>query len=150
MTLADSLKPSLRAIRAIPGELGLRPHRAYLRRKTFPGENDLQLTVSITETELVEGNSQPPKIRQLGDERRALSGLAAGSVEIGPCTTSGTDGGVTFGELLGSALASDELLQVRISGPIGEMVYAIKGATLDRAMHYRIVCEPVSAVSPDE
>lgn len=150
MTLADSLKARVRAIRGIPGQLGLRPHRVFLRRKVYPGENDLQVAVSITETELVEGDSQPPKVRQLGDERRALSGLGAGSIEIGPCTTAGDDGGVSFEELQGALLASDELLQVRISGPIGEMIYAIKGLTIDRALHFKLVCEPVTSVSPDE
>ena len=150
MSFADALKPRLRVIRAIPGKLAIRPHRAFLRRKTFAGENDGLQTTSLTETEIVEVNGYPPKIRQLNDERRALGNLAAGSVEIGPVTTEGTDGGIPFEDLRGTSLERDEFLQVRISGPSGDAVYAIKSITLDRALHYKLVCEPVSAVSPDE
>jgi len=143
MALADDLKPLLRVIRAIPGQLGLRPHRVYLRRGAMLGSS-FGGDVWPTDTEIVEGDNQPPKVRQLNDERLALGGLAQGSLEIGPITTPHGDVGITMDDLKGAELGQYDTLFLLISGPHGDAVYAVKGLTVDRSMHWKIIASPIA------
>jgi hypothetical protein len=153
MALADDLKPSLRAIRGIPGALGLRPHRVFLTVRRWGGISGVSPKTigdgaSVdTETEIVEGGGHPPKVRQLNDERLALSGLPAGSIEIGPITASYELGDVTADALRGVELANLETLRLRVSGPTGNVLYKITKLTLDRSMHWTISAQPISDAS---
>jgi len=145
MTLANSIKPMLRKIRGIAGELGLRPHRAYLVDVSFTGAHVGEGQRSELELELTE-NGHPPKIRWLKDDELALGNMAAGTVEIGPITAD-DDGATTIrNRILAVDLYADELLHVRIVGPAhpGGARYRVRRKKMDRAMHYKIQAEPVA------
>lgn len=139
MTLATDLHPILRGIRAIPGQLGLRPHRVFIIETQWSGDEVGDGFATETETEIVEGSSQPPKVRQLGDERLAVSGLASGSLEIGPITTTS----VSYSLIRGLSLIDKEQLKVRVTGPIGDNVYKIEKFGADRALHWTLTVSPI-------
>jgi hypothetical protein len=145
MTLANRLKPRLRRIRAIPGQFGLRPHRVFLVKRT--GATEHGNNPYRDEVEVVEGNSQPPKVEQLGDEALALGGLAQGSLRIGPITAPDDDDAATGPLFRGTDLETYETLAVRVSGPIGNWIYTIKSRKMDKAMHWILTVEPLSEVS---
>jgi hypothetical protein len=142
MSRADDFKELARAKRAIPGQFGIRPHRVYLVTDTYDGEYHGDGTRTRTSVELVEGDSQPPKVRQLNDERRALGELAAGSLEIGPITPPDA-GTVAATTLRGAALANGVGFKLRIVGPTGDALYLIKSLDLSKAIHWTITAEPV-------
>lgn len=147
MALADSLKSLARSVRAIPGQMGLRPHRVFLVTETWDGGQVGEGTKASVEVELVEGDNQPPKVRQLTDERRALGDLAAGALEIGPVTPPDA-GTITADMLRGVDLQPGiETLKLRVSGPLGDALYTIKGLTMDRAIHWTIVAEPTQTTT---
>lgn len=146
MSLADDLKPLLREIRGIPGELGLRQRRVFLRNRLWLG-GGFGGDSSVTEVEIVEGSGHPPKVRELGDERLALGGLSQGSLEVGPITTPHGAVGITAAQLKGSNLDQYDTLTLRITDPLGSAIYNVKRLTMDRSMHWKIVASPVAEVT---
>ena len=143
MALADDLKPVIDSIRAIPGQLGLRPNRVFLVEGSWSGDYTGELNEVRDTTELLVGD-QPPKVRRLNDEQLAVGELAEGAIEVGPVTPSYTGGGVSVADLIGSALTNGETLILRLVGPEGTTHYRITKRFFDRAMHYKIQAEPVS------
>lgn len=147
MAFADSIKPLLRSVRAIPGQFGLRKHRVYLRTRT--GAYEFGQNNETTETELVEGDNQPPKVEQLGDEALALNQLAQGSLRIGPITTPDGLIGLSEDAVKGAGLQDYETLAVRVVGPMGDSLYSIKSRKMDKAMHWILTVEPLSETPPE-
>jgi hypothetical protein len=142
MPLADSLKTLARSVRAIPGQMGLRPHRVYLVTETWTGEHYGDGLSDPVELELVEGDNQPPKVRRVTDEVRALAELASGSVEIGPITPPSA-GPISAATLRGTALETQlQGQRLRIVGPMGDAYYVVKSLKFDRAIHWTITAEP--------
>lgn len=147
MALADDLKPLLREIRGIPGEMGLRPHRVYLVEKSSSGTNAGDGAITTTTTEIVEGGNHPPKVAQTNDEQRALGGLPDGALTVGPITPYHDGAGVTLASLKAGALtAQTDTLKVRVDGPIGNFYYRIHSKKLDKALNWVLTLEPVSEV----
>lgn len=149
MTLADDLLPMVRELRGtIPGTLaGLRPHRVYLVEKSSSGTNAGDGTITTTETEIVEGDNQPPKVKQVNDEQRALGNLSGGALIIGPITPFYNGAGTTLSSLAGDDLtAQTDTLKVRVSGPLGNNYYRISEKRLDRSLRWMLTVEPVSEV----
>lgn len=143
MALSDSLRSRLPSIRAIPGKLGLRPNAVYILRRGWVKAEAADQSPGVgsryeDERRVTEGD-QNPKVRQLSDERLALAGLQAGSIEIGPVTPGHS---TTLADLRGAFLEDKERLFIRISGPLSG-IYRISGLTVDRAMHYMITAVPV-------
>jgi hypothetical protein len=145
MALADSLKPLLGKARAIAGQLGLRPHRVYLRSGYWSGTTTGEGEETPLETEITE-HGQPPKVRTVTDERRALADLPAGSIEVGPITPIHSGGGTSVAGLLGSALGDLDTFHLRVVGPQGDHLYRVSSVKSDKALHYTITAKPVSAV----
>lgn len=143
MALADDLLPVIDAIRAIPGQLGLRPNRVYLLDGSWDGSHTGEGVEVQTETELTVGDSQPPKVRLLSDEIIAMGELAAGSLEIGPITPSYTGGGVSSATLLAQSVARGDTRTLKVVGPAGTAHYRVTSVKTDRAMHYTVRAEPV-------
>jgi hypothetical protein len=149
MALADDLKTLARNVRAIPGQFGIRPHRVYLVTDEWDGPYYGDGALTREQVELVEGDNQPPKVRQLNDERRALGDLAGGSVEIGPVTPPDA-GSVAASAFRGADLTNGfNGLKLRIVGPTGDALYVIKGLDLSRAIHWTITAEPLQSTPPD-
>jgi hypothetical protein len=114
MALADDLKPIVDSIRAIPGEMGLRPYRVYLHRRVNDGGGLIGSRVD-TDNEITVGSGQPPKVTQLSAEEMALGGYTKVSFRIGPFTPPYTGGGTNMRTLLADQI-DDERAQVRLVG----------------------------------
>jgi hypothetical protein len=145
VTFAERFKPTLRRIRSIPGRrIGLRPHRVYIRASTWTGTNVRMVGEGdgqYVEVE-VEENGYPPKVRQVGDDRMALSNLPKGSLEVGPITTPTATVGITAEQFRGVNMLDLEQLMVRVEGPLGNHLYTIDKLTMDRAMHWQMTLKP--------
>lgn len=142
MVLADGLRSLVRSIRGIPGQLGLRPHRVYLLQTAWMGEFVGAGNQYDDVTEIVEGDNQPPKVRQIDEERMALANLAQGSLEIGPITTTS----VSAEKLRGVNVQDKESFRVRVDGPTGSALYRIEKLGLDRALHWTMTVSPIANV----
>lgn len=144
MTLADDLKPLVWSIRAIPGNLGLRPYSVAIVNGYKQGTHTGDLTIFET-TSVTEGGGQSPRVRWLSDEEVALAGIGHGLVEIGPITPSHTGDGTDLGLLTAAELDAGDVLHVLITGPKHPdgAVYRVVKVTADRALQYRLTCRPV-------
>ncbi len=145
MALADTLKPILYSVRAIPGQLGLRPYSVAVLATTYSGANTGRGD-SITElTAITEADGQPPKVRQLNTEELALGGLGKGSLRIGPITPGHTGGGTPI-ETLKPSLLAGQTLHVIVTGPEypNGSKFLLKDIETDRALHFTLTVEPVS------
>lgn len=145
MAFADDFLPTLASIRAIPGQFGLRPHRVYLvvssTSGTYPGDGQRDDIL----TELVEGDSQPPKVRWPKDEDVAMGLVPKGQATIGPITPAFSTGGTDLSDLSGVDLLAGDVRLLRITGPSHPdgADYRIVSVKADRAMHYMITAIPV-------
>lgn len=143
MTLAEALRPTLSAARAIAGSLGLHPYRVYIRSGSWAGTYTGDGAVTVTETEVTE-NGQPPKVRFVSDETVALGAVARGSCTIGPITPSHSSGGTSIALLEGSSLVVGQTLHARLVHSDGsETRYRVTDVAKDSALHYTLTCEPV-------
>jgi hypothetical protein len=144
MTLADDLKPLVNAIRAIPGELGLRPHTISVLLGTWSGDHTGEGTETASSTAILE-SAQNPKVRWLKQEERALADLPEGSCEIGPLTPSYPGGGFTLSTI--TSFDRGETLHLRIVGPQhpSGAVYRVTKINADHALHYTLQAVPVSS-----
>lgn len=148
MTLADDLKPLLNSVRAIPGQLGLRPYQVAIIIGTWSGEyvgggSKFEQARAITE-----GNNQPPKVRFLDEEALALSGSSGQQLLKGSCTIGPITPVTTLATLL-PAVSEGQTVHVRLTGPAYPRgaKFAIKKVATDRALHWTLTCEPVEGAT---
>ena len=145
MSLADDLKPLARAIRGIPGQLGIRPHSVALLERSWDGTYSGDGTRTDVTVPIVEGGSYPPKVRWLSDEELAVGGLSGGTIEVGPITA---DVGAIeiLDNIRGDDLDDGDAHYLVITGPRhpNGAKYRITRITCDRAIHYLIQAKPVS------
>lgn len=150
MTLADDLKPLANSIRAIPGQLGIRPYTVEIVLRHWTGTHVGDGTRSETATAITEAGGQPPKVRFLNGEERALLGVAHAVVEIGPITPDFATGGTSIETLTGLAFSPqdhDEILY-RLTGPgfPDGQLFRIRDISSDRALQYRVQVEPIAEI----
>lgn len=146
MTLAEDLRPALFEARAIAGTLGLRPHTIALVIAATSGANYTgDGNRSETVTPITEANGQPPKIRWLKSEERAVGQLPDGSIEVGPITPAFPGGGTLVATLTGADALPGQLVLFRVTGPQhpNGADYRRLGDGLDRALHYTLRLAPV-------
>lgn len=150
MTFASSLYPMLARVRAIPGQLGLRPHTVSVVSRSWSGGQTGEGDETVVNVPIVEADGRPPKVRWLSNEEIALGGLPSGSVQIGPITPSFSDGGTNLSDLDGSDLETSDTRQLRITGPQhpNGALYRVKALNADSALHYTIVAVPAGS-SPE-
>jgi len=149
MTLADSLKPVIAGIRAIPGQLGLRPYTVEIVNGVNLGTHTGDKRGAYLTTPIVEHGGYPPKVRQLTDEEIALAGLGAGLWKIGPITphySGATEGGTQLHNVLGKYLNTGDTQYIRLTGPAFPQgaLFRIVKVGHDHAMHYDITVAPAS------
>jgi hypothetical protein len=144
VTLADDLKPLVNAIRAVPGELGLRPHTVNVLVGSWSGSHTGEGSVTVGDTAVLE-SGQNPKVRWLKQEERALADLPEGACEIGPLTPSYPGGGFTLSTI--TTFSRGETLHLRIVGPQhpSGAVYRVIKINADRALHYSMQAVPASS-----
>lgn len=115
MTLADDLLSVARNARGIAGGLGFRPHTVQIITEHFSGQHTGESPVGDEVFDVVEGNSQPPRVRQMKDDEVALMGLTGSVFEVGPMTPS-----AALDELLFGAMATGTTRYVLITGPLAQ------------------------------
>lgn len=147
MTLRDDLLPTLWSVRSIPGQLGIRPHTVEVVKAVWRGAHTGDGQVYETVTAITESGGFPPKVRQLSSEELAVGALPAGTIEIGPITPDFPGGGTSLTTLGGSDLFDGNTFQLRITGPMHPdgAIYRVTKSSADRALHYTIQAQPVSA-----
>ena len=140
MSLADSLRAILPGIRAIPGSLGIRPHSVAVVVSTWSGANVGSGTKTEVSTAITE-DGQPPKVRWLNGEELAVGGLASGTVEVGPITST-----AAALAALRPTLTDAQSIHLRITGPntaaSGDL-YTITDFQGQRALHFMVQAKPV-------
>jgi hypothetical protein len=144
MALADDLKDVVFEGRGISGELGFRPYRAYIVQRRYDGEHIGDGDKSETDTDLLEGSSQPPKVRWPKGEERAVGGLADGTVIVGPITPEFSGGGTPL-DTISAWQMNKDLVYLKIVGPQYEQgaLYRISDINTEKPLRYMIMGEPV-------
>ena len=94
MSLRDDLLPVLDEVRAIPGELGLRPFEVWMRVTTWDGGRVGVGTKTTTDTQFLVGG-QNPKCHVLTSKDVVASGglYSEADVRVGPLTPQFPGGG---------------------------------------------------------
>jgi hypothetical protein len=131
--------------RRIPGDHGLRVYTVAIVIGSWAGSYVGHGGKTETEEPIEEEGGHPPKVTFLSEEARALSQLATGSCEIGPITPDFTGGGTALSSLL-PAVASQQTVHVKLTGPAYPTgaLFAVKEVKTGKALHWTLVCEPVS------
>jgi hypothetical protein len=149
MSFAENMRATLARCRAIPGELGLRPHAVEIVTRSYSGAHtgDGDAAESAVQVLNVDQN---PRCRWLTDEQRALGGLVKDAVDIGPITPGSiwsqwVDMNGSIETVDGTNTETGETLQLRITGPNhpNGALYRITRIQRDRAMRIVIRAEPV-------
>ena len=150
MAFADDILPTLAAIRAIPGQFGLRQHSVEIVTVFLQGTHTgdgarAEASVSITES-----GGQNPKVRWAKSEDVAMGLIPKGFVTVGPITPEFVGGGTTLSDLTGSELTPGEVRLMRITGPQHPegADYTIIDVKAEKALNYIITGIPVSSASP--
>lgn len=145
-TLANSLKGILESARAIPGQLGLRPHRVYLVVRTSDGAEVGDGTTVETTVEIL-NSAQPPRTRWLNEEALAIGGYDRATVRIGPITPDHSAGGMSVTQLRPAPGAGvNGTVNLRITGPMhpNGALYRVEKFEGHSALHYYIVAQRVA------
>jgi len=133
-------------VRAIPGQaFGLRPYTVSVVRRSWSGSYAGEGTVTTTTTAIVESGGQPPKVRFVNDETRALGQLDSGSIEVGPITPDFAGGGTSAAVLEQSSAAAGELVHYLVTGPSfpDGAHFRLIDIRTDRALRYMVRLAPV-------
>lgn len=144
-TLADSLRPLAKAIRAIPGQYGVRTHRVYVVSSSFGGAYTGDGAREDESFELVEGDNQPPKVRWLKADEITVGNLPAGSVSIEHITPD-RDGSTTIRDAIsGAEIGTGGLRYLKIVGPNHPTgaLYRVTSRNFEAALHYTVTASPV-------
>lgn len=120
-TLKDDLVPVVDAARAIAGELGFRPFQVWVRVTTYAGTRVGQGASSYTDTRLLVGGGQNPRVREVRrkDVIAGSNTFVDAQYDIGPLTPQFPGGGT----------AESVVDPQRPSSPT-EVHYLIKGRNL--------------------
>lgn len=131
MALADTLLPVAREARGIAGNLGFRPHTVAIVTEYFSGQHTGEDSIGDEIFDVVEGDGQPPRVRQLKDDEVALMGLTGSVLEIGPMTPSDA-----LDEQLFGAAPKGSTRYVRVTGPLAPngAKFRIVGKRADRPL----------------
>lgn len=146
MAFLDDLRSIATRARAIPGSLGLRPYTVAVLRRAWSGEHLGEGMRVETTTALTEHDGQPPKVRWLSSEQMALAGYEQATIEIGPMTPQGADGGVLLSDLTASDVGRRTEVFFVITGPEfpdGAKFVAVN-VRHDRAIHYTVRAQRVA------
>ncbi|UOF77394.1 hypothetical protein [Caudoviricetes sp.] len=146
MSLADTLRPILHAVRAIPGQLGLREHSVALIGARAGGDGQYtgdggrwELSTPITHS-----GGYAPRVRWAKDQDVAMGLVVKGTITVGPITSDFT-GHAILTKLVGGNLETGAVRLLRITGPKHPTGadYTITSVKAERALHYLITAEPV-------
>ncbi len=146
-TLADPWRSIAYSFRSIPASFGLRQYSTSIVIGTWSethvgdGDRNEQLIP------ILENGGTNPKLRFMNEEQRALAGMEIGSCTVGPITPDFASNGTPLSNLL-PTVANGETVHAIITGPQfpNGARFAIKKVETDRAIHWTLLCEPVSTL----
>lgn len=146
-TLADPWRSIVYSFRSLPAQFGLRQYSTSIVTGTWSGDHIGDGDTVTTLTPILENGGTNPKLRFMNEEERTLSGMEVGSCEIGPITPDFGSNGTALSDLL-PATANGETVHVIITGPKfpNGAKFEIKKIETDRALHWTLLCEPVSVM----
>jgi hypothetical protein len=148
MGFRDSLRSVVSSIRAIPGrDFEIRPYTVAVVTRAWSGTHPGEGLETVSTTPITEADGQPPKVRFLNDEQRALAdGLPMGSVEVGPITPDFPGGGTTWAALSGSGTTAGNSFHYLLTGPRfpSGARYRFVGGRSDKTFGYRVTLAPMS------
>ena len=116
--LKDELKPLINELRGLPGELGFRPYQVWARKTVWSGTHPGQGVRSTTDTRLLVGNGQDPKVTPVR-RKDVVAGDKAkidAEYDIGPLTPEFAGGGI-----------SEDTVNPQGDGQPTEILFVIKG-----------------------
>jgi hypothetical protein len=152
MGLLDDLRALVSPIRAIRGNMGIQVHRVYSVRKAWSGGEPGFGTETVTVTEITEAGGNPPNCKWIKPEERAIGGLPAGTVEIGPITPPFPGGGTDAALFSDPTATQGTALYVKIIGdrhPDPGALYIAQEIANGKAFSYLVRATPVALESPD-
>lgn len=148
MTFRDDIRALAYSVRQIPGDLGVRPYTVSVSVSTWSGATPGEGTEDVTVTAITEANGQPPKVRWLTDEERALGGYADAVIEVGPITPDFPGGGTSWAVLTQSAAAAvpGTVIRYVLTGPEfpSGANFERVGGTSDRTFNYKLRLQRVA------
>ena len=141
---ADTWRAIAYSLRSLPAEFGLRPYSVSIVTGTWTGSHVGDGDRLDQETPILE-NGANPKVRFANEEQRALSGMPIGSCEVGPITPDHGANGTPLTDIA-PRVAAHETVHVIITGPAypDGARFAVHEVKTDRALHWTLVCMPVS------
>ena len=150
MALVDELRKTLYSARAISGQLGFRTHTVAIVNVGLQGTHTGDGARAEWVTPITEAGGQPPKVRWLKDDERALGNMPAGTIAVGPITPAFTGGGTDLALLKGRDLTQGEVRTLRVTGPVHPdgYDYTIVAIKADKALNYVITAVPVGTPDP--
>lgn len=118
MGFRDDIRELAFELRALPGEeFEIRPYTVEVVTRTWSGDYPGEGLSAITTTPITEAHGQPPKVRVVNDEQRALGNFPKGSLRVGPITPDFPGGGTSIETLNPSGLNPGESFYYVITGP---------------------------------
>jgi len=139
MSFRDSLRELCHSIRAIPGQLGIRPYSVAAVSACWSGDERGEGIEDETSIAITEADGQPPKVRELSSEQLAVGGYDKGTIEVGPITPDFPGSG-TLLSTLEQDPEDNTLVYFIITGPeypSGQRFVLVELKT-DRAFHYKM------------
>ncbi len=119
MGLREDLLPVVDEARAIAGELGFRRYQVWVRVVTSAGPRAGIGAQSVTETRLLVGGRQDPKVREVRrkDVVAGTSELVAAEYDIGPLTPEFAGGGVAESTINPAKTGTPTTVTFLLKGP---------------------------------
>ncbi len=149
MSFVSDVLPDIDEIRAIPGDLGLRPFTITVRTRSWSGTRVGDGTSTDADAILLV-HGQAPKCRRVAYKETAAAGgkYQEGDYRVGPMTPDFPGGGVAFSTLAPTSQASTEIYY-RLVGPdtpaLGTWCSAV-GEEGDHPLHRYLVVRPLGTV----
>jgi hypothetical protein len=142
MSFRDDVRAICHEVRAIPGELGMRPWSVEAVIRSWSGTEPGEGVEQVDRCAITEANGNNPKVRTMSDEEIAVGGFAEGSMKVGPITPDFPGGGTVIDSIVRSGEGARALLQFVLNGPGScDDTYTLKSYSVDRAFHYTLVLE---------
>lgn len=117
-SLRSNLLPLLDKLRGLPGQLGFRQYKVWVRTTEWSGSRPGQGTKTVTDTRLLVGNGQDPKVEEVrrNDVVAGIKELVNAQYDIGPLTPKFAGGGV-----------SEDTINPQKTDAVTETLYVLKG-----------------------
>lgn len=144
----DNIRKLAYNLRRLPGErFQIRPYTISVVVTTWSGTRVGEGTKTETATAITEAGGQPPKIRWLSDQEKALGGYNDAILEVGPITPNFPGGGTSWATLVPSSTPALSTVHYLVTGPefpTGAR-FELVGRRSDKTFGYRIRLQRIAS-----